>query len=260
MMGAEKQRIKVPADNYGRVYIGLLETPLSAYAKLCYGVMWSFGQESWASLASIGRRMSVSKPTVIKAQAELAAAGWIVLVEDSKGRTTKVWEMRPPTVNVADFNGKGDLPLTVNAVDPKKELKQEEKQEGGPSKSKTDPTLEAKTTNFTNAFKQAWCQIAGVSGAFYIAAPQDRRQARELVQAGATAAEVPAKVAAWGKSADKWTREHNFPFSAFARVFNQIRATPAVRAGCQHTEEKVVETRGTAKCYECVACKVRTWR
>src|ERR1700751_3073896 len=98
-MAKEQQKIKVPLDNYGRVYIGLLETNLSSAAKLCYGVMWSFGQESWATVASIGRRMSVTENTVRSAQAELEAAGWIRLLENSKGRSTKTWEMVPPVSN-----------------------------------------------------------------------------------------------------------------------------------------------------------------
>jgi len=130
---AEKQKVILPADNYGRVYIGLLESNLSAHAKLCYGVMWSFGPQSWAALTTIAKRMSCSKPTVIKAQAELKAAGWIVLVEKGSVHTSNIWQMVTPAMNseVKDVypSGQPALPLEVKDVDHKQVVKQEEKQE-----------------------------------------------------------------------------------------------------------------------------------
>ncbi len=124
-----KQKILVPEDNYGRVYIGLLETKLSSAAKLVYGVMWSFGQDSWASLASISRRSSLSRPTVIKAQRELEGAGWITLVEVGSAHTTSTWRMNPPAVNELYTRGKATLPLEVKPLYWNKEGNQEEKQE-----------------------------------------------------------------------------------------------------------------------------------
>jgi hypothetical protein len=125
----EKVKVKVPGDNYGRVYIGMLESSLSSSAKLCYGVMWSFGQESWATVGSIARRMSVSGNTVRSAQKELQEAGWIKLSEDSKGRASKTWEMIPPTLQPLNPNPSTIEGLTLQPLNPNKEVKQEPNQE-----------------------------------------------------------------------------------------------------------------------------------
>ncbi len=94
------QEISVPFDNYGRLYIAVLESDLSSMAKLCYGVMWSFGgQRNWASASSIARRMGVHRNTVGPAQRELEVAGWIVLIETQKGMPVK-WQMKTPSTNI----------------------------------------------------------------------------------------------------------------------------------------------------------------
>ena len=137
----ERQKIAVPADNYGRVYIGLLETDLTAKAKLCYGVMWSFGvSECWATIANIARRMSVSENTVRDAQKELAERGWIVAQANKEG-DSKRWTMMPPAGTPLLYTDRPATPSTIEPppfnhctpplqpLNPKQELKQEPKQE-----------------------------------------------------------------------------------------------------------------------------------
>lgn len=131
----ERQKIEVPKDNYGRLYIGLLESPLSSTAKLCYGVMWSFGFESWASADSIARRMGMHRNSVGPAQAELEKAGWIQLLEAKQG-TPKHWVMKTPTTIVqVDAQPLGSTPTAIvhppaQPLGSKQEGKQELKQEG----------------------------------------------------------------------------------------------------------------------------------
>lgn len=152
-MKNERQKIEVPQDNYGRVYIGMLETSMSAYAKLCYGVMWSFGSESWASVASVARRMSVSKNTVRKSQTELRNKGWIILKDEVVGET-KTWQMVPASplhhVNPPP-SPRGGVPL--HHVNPNKEDKQEGKQE---LLRERVPAKKKKADQYTEDFEQAW--------------------------------------------------------------------------------------------------------
>jgi hypothetical protein len=112
-MQEQRQRIKTPPDNYGRLYIALLESDTTSLARLCYAVMWSFGQDCWASIPSIARRMNTSENTVRKCQIELQGTHWIVLV-DSKDGVGKTWEMQTPETRKTLLNtpspGEG-LPL-----------------------------------------------------------------------------------------------------------------------------------------------------
>lgn len=131
----ERQKIQVPMDNFGRLYIGLLESPISSSAKLCYGVMWSFGFESWASADSIARRMGMHRNTVGPAQAELEKAGWIELLEAKVG-TPKHWVMKTPTTIVqVGAQPLGSTPTVIGQpptqpLGSKQEGKQELNQEG----------------------------------------------------------------------------------------------------------------------------------
>ena len=133
---AEREKVKVPGDNYGRLYVELLESDLSAHAKLCYGVMWSFGAAGcWASLPTIARRMGVGETTVRSSQKELSDAGWIRVLRELPGRT-KEWSMQstpsphegvpPRHANPTPSPHEGVPPRHAN---PKQEGKQEGKQE-----------------------------------------------------------------------------------------------------------------------------------
>ena len=259
-----KQRILVPADNYGRLYIGMLETPLSSAAKLCYGAMWSFGQESWASQDSLARRMSTSKNTLRAAQAELLAAGWIKLLDDSKGRLTKTWEMITPacraTVQPLDINGSTIEPLTVQPLDTKKEGNQEPKQEaadaaGAPVQTpqpKAETAVEvaklrraamAARGQVLAAFRTWWLAQPWAAGRKYVDGPGDGKLADTLVAAGIVAADLAGPLAAWPKLADAWTKEHGFTFRLFVREFNRLQAKAAPATTCAHPPDQFVMER-----------------
>jgi len=128
-----KARVEVPLDNYGRLYIGLLETDASSAAKLAYGVMWSFGGGGcWASVQSIARRMSVSPNTARAAIAELEALGWLEL-KDAPSGGAKVWQVKTaplqPLKGGASTIGGGPL----QPLEPKQERKQDAKQDLSPA-------------------------------------------------------------------------------------------------------------------------------
>lgn len=182
----------MPADNYGRAYIGLLESPLTGNAKLCYAVMWSFGQESWAAVPSIARRMSAAENTVRKAQSELQAAGWIKLLEDSKGGSSKTWEMVPPTLQDVKGYPSPDEGSTLQDVKGNKEGKQVLNKEktntapkGAVSKHPDQDefwTLAQKAwvVKFPESAALGWPRMTGFPKALYAAL--DRLGAKELAR------------------------------------------------------------------------------
>jgi hypothetical protein len=249
---AEKQRIKVPPDNYGRLYVGLLETKLSAYAKLCFGVMWSFGgAESWASVDSIAKRMGTSKNTALKAQAELLKAGWVALLEDSKGRNTKTWQLfTASTVQDVDSNRSPDARLTVHPMHPKKEDKQEGKKEV-PANADTASKLIAIYCEEYALLKSSPYKVSG----------KDAGQAKLAAKANPGLSDQ-FRPACQAYLKDAWAAQTGFTLSAMLSQLNKwvLKADNRQNGVCQHTDEELVEARGTAKCYRCKSCKLLTWR
>ncbi len=167
----KRQKVEVPVDNYGRVYIGMLESDLSAHAKLCYGVMWSFGSSGcWASIDSIAKRMSSSRPTVVKAQRELQGGGWIVLAEKGSVHSPHTWKMVVPAGNdvaTSQIQQATTLPpsrqpgllLAGNDVATKKEVKQEAKEitiAGEVPSSDLKAALKVQTKVFRDFFWKAF--------------------------------------------------------------------------------------------------------
>lgn len=125
-----------PTESRGVVYVAMLEDQrLSPMAKLCYGVMGSFGPESRAAVSSIARRMGVSHNTVRAAQKKLKKAGWIkFLGQDemgikhwSLGRPSKIEEGRPQSMHPSPSPAEGGVLQKLKA---KLEHNQEAKQEG----------------------------------------------------------------------------------------------------------------------------------
>lgn len=116
--------------NYGKLYIWLLESKLSAKAKLAWGVMDSFGSESRAGNKAICRRASLTKPTLRKAQDELIDKGWLELISEATFTTPQKWLLKiPDQVKQLAQGGKESLPGEVKPLSPKQEDKQERKQE-----------------------------------------------------------------------------------------------------------------------------------
>ena len=72
----------------------LEDNSLDGKARLCYGVMGSFGAEARASLKAIARRMGVKHDETVKAaQRQLVAKGWLFLVAEGSGRHPRAWYM-----------------------------------------------------------------------------------------------------------------------------------------------------------------------
>ena len=277
-MKNDRQKVRVPVDNYGRVYVGLLESDLSAHAKLCFGAMWSFGQgDVWASVPAIARRMSVSVPTVRKAQAELLKAGWIELLEDSKGGKTKVWMMKtegkkpegseaePETAFPVDR--KRHCGLTGNAVAGNKELNQEPEKITTPTNAdeplnpKASPEVQAPVARpaavgeILGAFRD-WWKIR-YPGKVYVAGPGDGEGAVKISKAGATLDQVLAALKVWPSKADDYTRERGCPFWLFVREFNRLQLAAPAGPACSHPTEAFVEKqtfRDGTRYGSCSAC------
>lgn len=125
---------------FGRLPVrGMLDSSrLSWKAKLCYGVMTSFGPEFRASKSTVAARMSVSLSTVKEAFKELVEAGLIerleektthgtvviphyIVNEPSRVAPTRSGDTHPPVVTHPE--GGRDTPTN-------REVNREEKQEG----------------------------------------------------------------------------------------------------------------------------------
>ena len=123
--------------NFGRVYVLLLQSELSPYAKLCFGVMTSFGVDSRAKLETIAHRMSVSIKTVRAAQKELLEAGWIVLLQEGVTGHPREWETQV-TPSKGTLRGYPTPAEDGTAGEPNREaLKREE----SISKQRSDPMV-----------------------------------------------------------------------------------------------------------------------
>ena len=278
-----RHHIEAPRDNYGRVYIGMLEDgTLSMHAKLCYGVMWSFAAQGdaggcWAGLDAIAKRMTCSRPTVMKAQAELKAAGWIQLLEGSRGHATNYWTMVTPAVNAVDPSGKRRLPLAVNGVDTKQELNQAREttatatpsdaleapvdQPKGPDLDPAPPAPAAPPVvnphgEILGAYRAWWVTSLGAAMGKFVPGPGDGKLAQGLVKAGVTAEDVAAACAVWPAKADDYTKAEGFPFWLFCRAFNKLNlAAKAAAPACTHTAVNWTRTFGDGtRSGTCVAC------
>jgi hypothetical protein len=270
-MAAERRgrhRIEAPKDNYGRVYIGMLEDErLSMHAKLCYGVMWSFTAEGengacWAGIDALARRMSCSRPTVWKAQNELRAGGWILLLDGSKGHATNYWRMVVPDINGVNASHQRRLCLAIKDVNTKQEGNQEEKQEGEadaspppdaqlqkqaldpaptPRRAPKDPRKEARGLLLA-AFVRWWLNQPGHVGLKYPDHPGDKAAAERLLDGGVGAEDMPRLLAAWPGVADDYTKANAFAFRVFCSSFLKIqaaaaKAAPILRA-CPHPVDR----------------------
>lgn len=248
---ADKVRIKVPSDNYGRVYIGMLESDLSSAAKLCYGVMWSFGgQDAWASLESIGRRMSVSKPTVIKAQEELRNAGWIELEQDSKGRKCKEWRLF--THEDREANGKLALPLTVKPLYPNKEGKKESTDTPIP-KAKTKDQQDLDTLQAL--WSKHWSPKLNEN---YLATKKDTLIFKGWVKAGVTPEVFEQKVVAYLQVVKDYHKNMRYPLWLLESTWNELQAGTVVdQRNCDHpfSKLKVLTDYGQSVKGVCGVCK-----
>ena len=104
---------KLVRDNrlkHGEVPVDLLKSDLSTYAKLLWAVLDSFGEVPFPNLKSISQRLGASKPTVIKAQRELEAAGWIVVQNRQKQEKSNLYELTHPGMEREGYPCKPALP------------------------------------------------------------------------------------------------------------------------------------------------------
>lgn len=233
-MDDQRQRIKVPPDNYGRMYIAILQDKtLSCHAKLCYATMWAFGVQSqgrcWAGLKAIAEWMSVSKPTVIKAQDELQSAGWIEFVEKAKQHGTTSWQLLIPEVNEVyhrRFRGKRPLPLNrpeVNAVDTKEEL--EPKKESTPTVRPEIPWLQSYRQKWTAKFNAKYANESGAVKEIL------KKQAE-----GFTLADFEARADVYlALIGDDYVTKSNWSILILLRFrWNQVGGIPKNRPTCYH--------------------------
>jgi hypothetical protein len=107
----------------------LEDDTLSEHAVMVYMAIARFAsndeRSAFPSLASIGKIARVSKPTVIKAKAELIAAGYLTQTQraDEKGQQSNLYVLRGTPVSEVATPGKAGIPpLSTSETTPVKEV------------------------------------------------------------------------------------------------------------------------------------------
>lgn len=266
MPDQDKQAITGPKNNYGRVFIEMLADPsISAFAKLCYAVMTSFGGDktTWASVPTIAARMSVSENTVRKAQKELEENIWMIRGEEIPGMTIH-WKMLAPFERTPSYlegvrevralkgspsNGEGEGLIpgggVVQGMNPKQELNHESNQEfkgeGEKPQTQPPPRNEKKPEKMVEVLENS-----KIGKSFqmiyekeiklpYIFDQKDRDAFRTFYKLGLSERQEQAAIMAFF-SPDSWHRKKVIVrFWNFARVAQEyaLKSSPAEEATAQ---------------------------
>lgn len=113
---------------YGKLWPALLEDHrLDAKARLCFGVMGSFGPTRRAGLKSIARRMGLkSTDSVRDAQRLLQKTGWLVLLIEGYAEYPRVWWLND---RVNDHDKNEDVAKEMKEVIAAELLRREEERD-----------------------------------------------------------------------------------------------------------------------------------
>lgn len=282
------EEIRLYGRGYGKLWPSLLEdTDLDWKARLCFGVMGSFGIASRASLKSIARRMGLKDTkAVTQAQRALQKKGWLYLVAEGAGRHPRAWyiadmpfdwerhpeakaevmdamkaesERRGVTISWgAEILG-GGFPGGLSdggAVEPP------------PKQEKTlinsdRPKQEKVPANAGGASKliAIFCEEhSSLKGSTYKLSGKDAGQAK-------VAAKQNPDFESWFRPAvraylkDDWAKQTGFTLSAMLAQLNKWAAKASgSKQPCKHLETEVVENRGDAAAHKCKACGLVTWK
>ena len=113
-----EQQARIYGRGFGKLWPTLLENPrIDWKARLCFGVMGSFGPLAVASLKAIARRMGVkSHATVRQAQGVLVVEGWLYLIAEGAGRHPRAWWLADrPWEWIHDPEAKAELDAAIAA-------------------------------------------------------------------------------------------------------------------------------------------------